>query len=203
MAHFLGSFGRAGGSLRGFQTAADNQNIMRQIVALTDPHREVPTFTYEMSAKEMVDAGGYAHVDIAINAENYKFGPPMQSSGIFDFEERVLLPDVEIVQGFGPFVETMKRFGVRRFATLAETLLLGATETSRQREFPIVCVTKESFFYAEDEDDLFPALTVAGESRVVTLARWDSESSTIELWGRPWNGPWGVAVTTPRINEIG
>lgn len=204
MAHFAGAYGRAGGSLRGLQTASDNHDLMRKIVALTDPHREAPSFTYRMSPRQMIDAGGYVHIDNNVDASNFSFGPPPQTDGTHNFSEQVLLPEVEIVQGFGSFKDTMERFRGRRFATLAETLLLGATETSLQREFPIVCVTEESFSYVtkEPNGELFPVLTVAGQSRVLTLAEWDRKSCTIKLWGQPWNGPWGVALTTPRSNEL-
>lgn len=162
--HFIGSFGRAGGTAKMLQKAADIPSLMKQVVALFSAmEQQSVCFNYNMPLADMVAAGKYCLGSESSSWQRFRF------CGTGD----VVMPHLHHI-GFPELtyykaLADIGRLGLRP-ATLPELLLFGANYPEEQKKYRIVALDKWSSS-SFDEDPCIPMLYYDGMGRHLSLMR--------------------------------
>ena len=180
------NLGNAGVTRSSLQHTTDRRQKLQRVAAIMMEGSEQKVFRYGCSMESLIKAGGYTSVDHRINSDNFNFVEPTGTPG------SVILPANFAIAHTSGGLQGVPSF----HANLAEFLVLGATNTSLQHGFPIVCMPTyaRSLSLVGSKGVFVPTLTVAGTERVLTLAELDADLGTLRLWGGVHTGPWAIAV---------
>lgn len=174
--HFIGAFGRAGGSQKMLQEAADNPSLMEKIVEIFGVAENASIrFTYDMSLASMIDAGKYDWKNKLFTEENFpKNGKgEVQMPHLHHFGRDISSEDA---------VKELDKLGLRS-ATFEELLFFGANNPEEQKKYPIVALDPARVFMYDGRRSV-SGLSCGAYDRDLRLCLWDDG----------WHGRWRFAV---------